>query len=61
MRIMRWLRQEIARKRARKADLGVLLLHDNAPAHMSQVAMIAATECGFEILHPPYSPLYGSF
>ena len=26
-------------------------------AHTSQVAMTAATECGFEILpHPPYSP-----
>ena len=36
---------------------GVLLFQDNAPAHMSQVAMIAATECGFEVLpHPPYSP-----
>ena len=36
---------------------GVLLLQDNAPAHTSQVAMTAATECGFEILpHPPYSP-----
>ena len=36
---------------------GVLLLQDNAPAHTSQVAMTAATECGFEVLpHPPYSP-----
>ena len=25
-------------------------------SHTSQVAMTAATECGFEILHPPYSP-----
>ena len=32
-------------------------MHDNAPAHTSQVAMTAGTECGFEILpHPPYSP-----
>ena len=32
-------------------------LHDNAPTQTSQVAMTAATECGFEILpHPPYSP-----
>ena len=29
---------------------GVLLLQDNAPAHKLQVAMTAATECGFEIL-----------
>ena len=32
-------------------------LQYNAPAHTSQVAMAAATECGFEVLrHPPYSP-----
>ena len=36
---------------------GVLLLQENAPAHTSQVAITAATECGFEVLpHPPYSP-----
>ena len=35
----------------------ILLLQDNAPAYMSQVAMTAATERGFEILpHSPYSP-----
>ena len=35
----------------------VLLLQDNATVHTSQVAMTAATECGFEILpHPPYCP-----
>ena len=40
-----------------KLTSGVLLLQDNVPAHTSQVAMNAATECGFEILpHPPYSP-----
>ena len=39
-----------------KLTRGVLLLQDNATAHTSQVAMTAATECGFEILpHPPYS------
>ena len=49
--------QEIARKRQGKLTCGVLLLQDNVPAHTSQVAMTAATECGFEILpHPPYSP-----
>ena len=54
---LRWLRQEIARKRREKLTRGVLLLQDNASAHMSQVVMIAATECGFETLpHPPYSP-----
>lgn len=31
-------------------------MQDNAPAHTLQVAMTAATECGFEVLpHPPYS------
>ena len=40
-----------------KLTHGVLRLQDNNPAHTSQVAMIAATECGFEILpNPPYSP-----
>ena len=54
---LRRLRQEIARKRLGKLTHGVLLLQDNAPAHTSQVAMTAGTECGFEILpHPPYSP-----
>ena len=52
-----WPCQEIARKRQEKLTCGVLLLKDNAPSHTSQVAMTAATECGFEILpHPPYSP-----
>ena len=54
---MRRLRQEITRKRRGKLTQGFLLLQDNAPAHTSQVAMTAATECGFEIIpHPPYSP-----
>ena len=54
---LRRLRHEISRKRRGKLNRSVLLLQDNAPAHTSQVAMIAATECGFEVLpHPPYSP-----
>ena len=45
------------RKEARKLTPGALLLQDNAPAPTSQVAMTAATECGFKILpHSPYSP-----
>ena len=53
---LRRLRQKITRKRQGKLTRGVLLLQDNAPAHTSQVAMTAATECGFEILpHPSYS------
>jgi histone-lysine N-methyltransferase SETMAR len=53
---MRRLRQEIARKRRGKLTQGVLLLHGNAPAHTSQVAMVASADYGIEILpHPPYS------
>ena len=51
------MRQEIARKRRGKLTRSVLLLQDNAPAHTSQVAMTAATDCGFEVLpYHPYSP-----
>ena len=50
-------RQEIVRKRGGKLTSGILLLQDKAPAHMSQVAMTAATECELEILpQPSYSP-----
>ena len=53
---LRRLRQKIVRKRRGKTR-GVLLLQDNKPAHTSQVAMAAATECGFEVLpHLRYSP-----
>ena len=54
---LRWLCQEIVRKRRGKLTWGILLLQDNAPAHTSQVAIAAVTECGFKVLpHPPYSP-----
>ena len=55
---LRQLRQDIARKKQGKLTHGVLhALAGQPPAHTSQVAMTAATECGFEILpHPPYSP-----
>ena len=54
---LRQLHQEIVRNSRRKLTRGILLLQDNAPAHMSQVAMAAATECSFEVLpHPTYSP-----
>ena len=53
---LRRLRQGIVRKRGGKLTCGVLLLQDHVPTHTSQVDMIAATECGFEIpSHPPYS------
>ena len=48
------------KKRRGKLNRGVLLFQDTAPAHTSQVAMTAATECGFKVLpHPPYSPDMG--
>ena len=54
---LRLLRQEIARKRWGKLTQGVLFLHDNDPAHTSQVVMTAVTECGFGIVpRPPYFP-----
>ena len=50
----RRLRQVITRQGLEKLTCGVLLLQYNAPALTSQVAMTAATECGFEILfHSP--------
>ena len=50
------VRQEIARKRRGNLTRGVLLLQVDVLAQTSQVAMTAATDCGFEILpHPIYS------
>ena len=57
---LRWLHQEIVGKRRGKFTLGVLLLQDNAPACMSQVALAAQTECSLGVLpHLPYSPDFG--
>jgi len=51
------LRSAIKEKRRGKLSDGVLLHHDNAPAHTSAVAVATVRECGFELLsHPPYSP-----
>ena len=47
----------IKEKRRGKLTQGVLLHHDNTPAHTSHVAMVTIHDCGFELLsHPPYSP-----
>ena len=36
---------------------GVLLLHENAPVHMSAKSQAAIRQCRFQQLnHPPYSP-----
>jgi len=51
------LREVIKEKRRGKLTQGVLLHHDNAPAHTSHVATATIHKCGFELLsHPPYSP-----
>jgi len=51
------LREALKSKHRGKLRRGVLLLHDNVPAHTSAVATSAAAECGYELLpHPPYSP-----
>lgn len=51
------LRESIKNKRRGKLTRGPLLLHDNAPVHMSHVAQGAVREHGFQQLpHPPYSP-----
>ena len=46
--------KKITRKRQGKLTRYVLLLKDIAPAHKSQVAMTAATECRFKILPHPH-------
>lgn len=51
------LRDSIKEKRRGMLSHGVLLLHDNAPAHTSAIAQAALHEAGFEQLaHPAYSP-----
>lgn len=51
------LRKAIKEKRRGKLSAGVLLLHDNAPVHMSAKSQAAIRQYGFQQLnHPPYSP-----
>ena len=51
------LREDIKHKRRGKLSVGVLPLHDNAPAHKSRTLRAAIRKCGFvELNHPPYSP-----
>lgn len=55
--LLRNLRQAVKEKRRGMLTRGPLLLHDNAPAHMSRVAQAVVKDIGFEQLsHPPYSP-----
>ena len=51
------LRGAIKEKMRGKLSADMLLLHDNAPVHMSAKSQAAIRQCGFEQLnHPPYSP-----
>jgi histone-lysine N-methyltransferase SETMAR len=51
------LRCVILEKRRGKVSGGVLLLHDNAPVHKSNVVQAAIRKAGFaELNHPAYSP-----
>jgi len=51
------LRQAVKEKRRGMLTRGPLLLHGNAPAHMSQVHRPLVKDVGFEQMsHPPYSP-----
>ena len=51
------LREAIKEKRWGNISAGVLLLHDNAPVHMSVKSQAAIQQCGFQQLnHPPYRP-----
>ena len=48
--------ENIKHKHRRKLSAGVLLLHDNAPAHKSRTSQAATRKCGFvELNHPPYN------
>jgi len=51
------LRQAVKERQRGILTRGPLLLHDNAPALMSQVAQAVVKDIGFEQLsHPPHSP-----
>ena len=53
-----WLLHENIKQKCRgKLSAGVLLLHDNAPAHKSHTSWADIRKCGFiELNHLPYSP-----
>ena len=55
--LMKKLLDAVKEKRRGKLSAGVLLLHDNAPAHRADISVVTIHECGFTQLdHPPYSP-----
>ena len=54
---LRELCEALKSKQREKPRRGVLLLHNNAPAHTAGVATSVAAEYGYKLLpHPPYSP-----
>lgn len=56
-KILERLRNSIKQKRRGLLSQGVLLLHDNAPAHRSVIAQQTIRDCGFiQLGHPAYSP-----
>lgn len=51
------LKEVIKKKRRGKLTKGILLLHDNAPAHKSNIVAAKLNTLGFQLVHhPPYSP-----
>jgi [histone H3]-lysine36 N-dimethyltransferase SETMAR len=55
--LMEKLRISIREKRRGKLSKGVIILHDNAPAHTSKIAVEKINALKFTTLaHPPYSP-----
>ena len=51
-----WVDKNIKVKFRVKLSKGVLFHQNNAPAHISVIAMAAISDCGFELIqHPPYS------
>ena len=55
--VLRGLKAALAANRRGKLHRGVLLHHDNAPAHPSRATSDALREYRLKLLpHPPYSP-----
>ena len=60
--LLKKLWEKIKHIRRGKLTRGVLFHQDNAPAHMSTVAMAAVQKCGFQLVDdPPYSYDYYIF
>ena len=54
---MRFFQSDMSSEPVCELSAGGLLLHDNAPVHMSAKSQAAIRQCGFQKLnHPTYSP-----